>query len=292
MRQLPQTIYPLSGPDIAQKLKARRAQLPEFAEQYFYYINHEVAITGSADDDLFEVSRDSDTSTTVNIYKITNKGKVKNNPFYSRTFLNDQTKEIRLFGIDGNDSFKITGHVDKGIKLRLIGGPKMDVYLDESGTRKNAKRTLIYDNYDNEITKSSETKLHLSNDDAVHAYQYDFFKANKHSKHPILFYNQDDRIHVGVGYLYQKQQWRKEPFGQEHKVDLKYSIEQHAFSATYSSYFPMLLGKWDLFTYLNYDFIRWNNFYGLGNETPHPTGNSDFNRVRSRQGMVLSLIHI
>lgn len=286
VRQLPPEVYAISGPMIAAKLKERRSQMPESAEEYFYFINHEVEVPGTEDNELFEVLRNSDSTTQVKIYKITNKGKLKEAPFYSRTFYHDETREVRLYGIDGNDSFKVSGNVKKSVKLRLIGGPKSDVYTDNSSITKNARRTLIYDDYGNDISGGRETKLHLSHDKNVHAYQYDIFKPNRKSGKPISFYNLEDRIHVGVGLTYEKQRWRKVPFGIQHKFNVKYSIEQRAFSATYSSYFPMLLKKWDVFTYLNYDFIRWTKFFGLGNESVMTTDNRDFNRVRSRQSMV------
>ncbi|MBC7418140.1 MAG: BamA/TamA family outer membrane protein, partial [Pedobacter sp.] len=44
-----------------------------------------------------------------------------------------------------------------------------------------------------------------------------------------------------------------------------------------------LLGKWNLRNYVNYDQIRWTNFYGLGNETLLSNKNRDFYRTRSEE---------
>lgn len=283
VKQIPPEVYPLSGPEIAGKLKSRRDKLNEYANTYFLFINYEVEITGTEDDELFQVKRISSTETQINIFKINNDGDVKEKPYYSRTFNNLETKEVRIYGINGKDQYQISGDVSKSIKLRLIGGPGKDKYVDESKIKKNGRRTIIYDDYDNEIKKSGETQLHLSKDNAVHDYKYDYFKPNKNSYKPILFYTNDDRIYVGYSYLFEKQQWRKYPYGMQHYVDVKYSIAQKAVSSTYTGAFAQLIGSWDLKLFANYDAIRWTNFFGLGNETDKTTNDRDFNRVRSRQ---------
>ncbi len=283
VRHLPAEVYQVSGPDIAAKLKSRIKYLDTYAKDYFLFLSHEVEITGTADDDFFEIKRLSDTETAINIFKITDKGNIKDNPFYSRVFNNKETKEIRIYGIDGNDKYAISGSVNKSIKLRLIGGPGKDIYQDSSAIKKNGRRTIIYDDYKNEITKSGETQLHLSDDTAIHEYKYDYFKPNKKSIKPTVFYSNEDRIFVGLAYRYQKQQWRKNPFGFQHRLDVKYSLGQKAFSSTYQSNFTELLGNWNVNLFANYDQVRWTNFYGLGNETLLTTTDRDFNRVRSRQ---------
>ena len=282
--QLPEEIYPISGKDIAAKLKSRRNLLDTYAKEYFLFLNKEVEIKGTADNELFDIRRASDTQTVINVYKIA-KGNVKDKPFYSRVFDNNQTEEIRIYGIGGKDEFKVSGDVNKGIKLRLIGGPGEDNYEDISAINKGGKHTLIYDNDKNKFTRSSETKIHLSNDTAIHQYEYATYKPDKKSLSPVLFYSNEDRIYVGISYKKQKQQWRKSPYGYQHKFDVKYSLGQKAFSSTYGSTFKSLIGKWDLNLFSNYDFVRWTNFYGVGNESVMTTKERDFNRVRSRQSI-------
>ena len=47
--------------------------------------------------------------------------------------------------------------------------------------------------------------------------------------------------------------------------------------------FKELIGKWDFRNYANYDQIRWNNFYGLGNNTALNSKDRNFYRVRSEE---------
>ncbi len=56
-------------------------------------------------------------------------------------------------------------------------------------------------------------------------------------------------------------------------------------SFTYAGLFPNTIGKWNLALLANYDFIRWTNFYGLGNETVFTTKDKDYNRMRTKEAL-------
>ncbi len=283
VKAFPPEVYPISGPEIAAKLKSRRDHLPEFAKEYFLFLSHEVEVTASEKDDEININRLSDTTTQVDIYKITKKGNIKVDPYYHRLFDNRQTKEVRIYGLGGNDVWNVKGRVDKSIKFRLIGGAGKDVYNDSSHITKNGKRTIIYDDYKNEINRNGDVRTHLSNDSAIHVYNYNYFQPNQRGLTPLLYYNDADRIYTGLAYSYQKQQWRKTPFGVKQYIDLKYSFTQKAISSTYKNRFNQLFGKWALVTYANYDQMVWTNFFGLGNETKRDSNNAEYYRFRTRE---------
>jgi hypothetical protein len=282
VKNLPPEVYPISGPEITAFMKSRRDDVEKYAKNYYLYLSDEVEITGTSKNELLEVKRLSDSETQILLSKIRDNGNTHEEPYYSRIFNTADTKEVRFYGINGNDEYRISGNQDKGVTVRLIGGPGKDKYEDLS-TGSNAGSILIYDNHTNEITKSGVTRLHLSNDTSVHAYRYDAYKMDKAGISPKIFYSNEDRIYVGLGYKIQKQKWRKEPFGSQHSIDVKYSFAQKAFSSTYESIFTSVFGKWDLNLFANYDEVRWTNFFGLGNETLLTTKERDFNRVRSQQ---------
>ena len=278
---MPPEVYPISGPEIASKLRSRRGELQNYAHEYFLFLNKEVEITGTEDQEKFVVTRNSDQATTVSIYKITNEGKVKDKPFYERVFNNYETKEIRLYGIKGEDQFETSGSAGTTPLIRFIGGKDKDVYtINSTGP---AGKTRIYDDRgDNSFQGSGNSRKKLRNDSSIHAYNYKYFEYDKSGLKPIVFYNNEDRIYAGLAYSSTKQKWRKEPFGIKHYIDVKYSITQKAISSTYKSTFKQAIGKWDINTLANYDAIRWTNFYGLGNETVLTTKDRDYNRMRSK----------
>ena len=284
VKQMPPEAYDKAALLIAAKLKQRRDDLVKYAKQYFLFLAYEVSLPLSEKNDYVDIKRLSDTATEVTVYKITKKGNVKEkSPTFHRIFDNRQTKEVRIFGIDGDDEWHISGDVDKSIKFRLIGGPEKDLYIDSSKIKKNGRRTIIYDDYKNTIVRGQETQTHLSNDSAIHRYEYDWFQPSINKVFPIAFYSNEDRIYVGLQFIYQKAQWRKYPYGFQHTANVKYSIPQNAFSYNYTNRFNQLIGKWNLNTYANYDDVRWSNFFGLGNESQRPFNDRTFWRYRSRE---------
>ena len=283
VKQMPPEVYPISGADITAKLKSRREMLPEYAAEYYRFLSDEVEITGTEKAELFEVKRLSDEETEVSLYKITKEGNTKDKPFFHRIFKTNETSQLRLYGIAGNDEYKITGKVKKGIKVRLIGGVDKDKYQDESTVGGPSHKTKIYDNYGNDISPSKETVVNLSKSQAINQFDFKYFNYNKKGLAPKIFYNNEDRVYAGLGYNSKKYKWRKYPLANTQSIDVKYSISQKGFSSTYKSTFTDLLGNWNLNTYANFDEIRWRNFYGLGNETLLNTTSTEFYRMRSKE---------
>ncbi len=281
VKKLPPEVYSLSGSRIAANIKSRRTLLDSYAKNYYGYLSTEVDIPGTEKHEWIDIKRISAAETEITISKISGDGKTKEPPFFSRVFNSTETKEVRFYGIDGNDRYVFSGDAANSLKVRLIGGPGEDKY--EGFSTSSRGNIHIYDNQNNDTRQAGNARLHLSNDTMIHAYKYDAYKADKKGISPILFYSNEDRIHVGLGYKIQTQKWRKEPFGTQHKIAGKYSFAQKAFSGAYESIFTKLIGKWDLNVFAEYDQVRWTNYFGLGNETALTTKERDFNRVRSQQ---------
>ena len=262
IRQLPPEVFPISGDDIISKLKSRRDDLHKYAGKYYHFLAKEVEVVGTKGKELFLVTHLGDGKTLVTLSKINKKGEVEDKPFYSRVFLLKETKEVRLYGLAGNDRYHVDGEAGEGITIRIIGGTDRDSIIDRSESK-----TVIYDDHDNDIIKSKKTKLHLSKDSSIHAFKYDAFKYEHSGFSPKLFYSFEDKIYVGFGYKILRHGWRKEPFKTKHEIQANYSIMQKNFSFIYQGEFRQVIGKWNLNIDANYDLMRWTNYFGLGNET-------------------------
>ncbi|MEP6927422.1 MAG: BamA/TamA family outer membrane protein [Ginsengibacter sp.] len=282
VKKLPPEIFAISGNKIISDFKSRRNHLLEYAIKYYLFVSKEVEVVGTKGSDYFEVKRLNDKETSVNVYNI-NKEKMKEDKaYYSRTFLTNETKEIRLFGLSGKDVYTTDGKVNSGIKLRIIGGDDKDSIIVNSVAGHNTK-THIYDDANNFIQASGRIKRHISSDSDIHKYEYRNFVYDKRGIKASLFYSDADRIYVGLGYGWEHHHWRKLPYVFKQKIGANYSISQHALSFTYTGIFPNTIGKWNLALLGNYDVVRWTNFYGLGNETLFPIKDKDFNRMRTKE---------
>lgn len=280
VKQLPHEVFPISGAEMIAKLKSRRDHLVEYANEYYSVLAKEVDIVGSKQNEYFEIKKRDKGEVTINMYTADKNGNKTGEPLYSRTFLKDETKEIRIYGIDGNDNFNIA-YNGSAIKIRIIGGPKKDVYSYSLPT--GNKKIIVYDDTQNEFKTGEKIKYHLSNDSAIHAYDYSAYKLDKVGLKPGFSYNTEDRIYVTLGYRIQKQQWRKSPFGYEHNFNVNYSITQKAFSFQYKSLFNQFIGKWNLGLLANYDFVRDFYYEGIGNNSIKYITDKKFYKLRSRE---------
>jgi len=285
VKQLPPEIYVISGTSIISKLKARRAHLVDDAITYYRFLAKEVEVTGTKSTEHFEVKRLNDSLTSVKIYKVNKEGIKNDTPFYSRDFNSNETKEIRLFGLSGKDTYSLGGNVNNGIKIRIIGGTDADTYNNSSSVAGSKNKTQVYDNKANIFDTFGKTKLHISSDSSIHQYIYKSFLYDTRGFKPTVFYNNEDRLYIGLGYEIVHHEWRKLPFAFKQDVSVNYSISQKAFSFNYNALFPQLIGKWDLPVTANYDLVRWTNYHGLGNETTLLDRNKAFNMLRSKEFM-------
>lgn len=286
IKQLPAEVYSISGPDIIAKLKVRRNDLGKYAAQYYYALAKEVEIVGTHGGEYFKIWRSDDNKTVVNIYRIRSTGVVTNHPYYSRSFKLSETKEIRLYGLSGNDTFKIEGDVSKGINIRIIGGDEKDTYIENS-TVLHGTKLHIYDTKDNDYSvNSSNTFVHYisKKDTTFHVFDYNtYHMPSKKGIGPDIFYNDEDRLYVGLAWKMTKNKWRRYPFASKEKLSVHYSIAQSAFSVNYDGIFTIKNNKSALLLNGYYDQVRWTNFNGLGNETVLTTTDVKYFRMQAEE---------
>jgi len=266
---LPPEVFPVSGNEMISKLKSRRNHLTEYATTYYKFLAKDVDIPGSDKKEFFEISRINDNETTVKMYKIKKDGERGKEPLYERKFLTSETSEIRLYGMDDEDVFRINGSAGKGILIRIIGGEGKDSILDGSSVAGSKKLTQVYDSEKSGFISSAETKLHISSDSVLNSYNYKNFEYDDKG-----FFVKPGFFSLSFGFGKKTEKWRKEPLGNQQSIKIKYSINRAAVNVEYNSIFYQALGKWNVGFTAGVGIPTVVNFFGIGNET----GFSDFDR--------------
>jgi hypothetical protein len=290
VRQLPEPVFNISGPGIIEKLKSHRQHLADDAMKYYKFLAKEVDIVGSNKNELFEVVRQDAENTLVTVRKIDKDGDVKQ-LLYQRQFKTPETKEIRLYGLDGNDEFRISGQVDKGLKVRVIGGGEADKITDESSVSGLSRKTYVYDNATgNDLKLGQEARDLTSTHEEINDYNPKSFKYDYFGPLAAFGYNRDDGFIVGGGLSIINQGFKKEPFASSHRILARYALLPKSFRFDYQGYFTQAIGKVDM--QVNLDLRAPNyaeNFFGLGNNTTfdddaYKTADAfDHYRFRSKQ---------
>ncbi len=276
VQQLPPEIYAVSGNELLEKIKSRRDQLIPVATTYYLFLAKEVDIIGSKKKDRFEITSNDTGAVKVIIHKISKKGKKDTVPFYERVFNPSETREIRVHGLSDEDIYSINS--TSPITIRLIGGASRDSFTH------TGNRVHIYDNSDN-VFQTNSARLHLSRDSTIHAYNYKNFEYDSKGFQPLVGFDLDDRIYVGIGWSTKKYKWRRAPYAYRHNIGINYSLSQKGISVSLASLWPRLIAGWDLMLQGKYDAVNWKNFAGPGNETTWLELFDDYYQLRSREWM-------
>lgn len=266
LKDLPKETYDLTGPEIARVLKVRREKLKKFARELYDYLSKEVEVVGTNKHEHFLVERLNDEETRVTVTKRTKDGDLKHQ-LYQRTFKHAETKEIRLYGLSGQDVFDIEGEVRKSIKVRIIGGKKKDEINDRSAVKQGGKKTIVYDKIDKTmIAYGEETKSKLSDDPAVNAYNRKGYVYDKTFPLVNVQYNPDNGLYLGGGFLMWKEGWRKAPHASTHLLLANAAFAINSFNFKYDGKFFNVFGKTgvEVLAEIQEPFFV-SNFFGYGN---------------------------
>lgn len=266
VRLFPDTVRAMVGDETFNKMKARREVLEPAAMKYYRFLASAVDIPGTQKNELFSIQKLPDGQVAVNAYKIGKDGE-QEQAIYSRTFDPADTKEIRLYGLGGNDRFIVSGNNSSPIRIRLIGGKDSDTYIDSSHT---GKRLRIYDLKQSKDSFALEgpAKRVISSNPANIRYDRMAFKYDRLMPLISAGYNLDDGLLLGLGFQYVKQGWRKEPFAARHTFLAGHAVATKAYQFRYVGEFTNAIGSTDLVLTANakapHNTI---NFFGLGNES-------------------------
>jgi len=243
IHSLPQNIYDSTGIEFEKKMISRREFLHDYAAEYYRFLSKSVDVVGTKEREYFDVTRQENGNTIVKVFALSNKkGKIKEQ-LYSREFKYNETKEVRLYGLNGKDSFKVNGKGKKGIKVRIIGGKGNDSIIDKSIVSGLGKKTIVYDrkDKDNVILKSHETRLQLSKKKSINTYNRKQFKYNKTMPLLLAGYNVDDGIFVGGGAILNRYNFRDSTM---HKVLGTLAVRTGAFAIGYSGLYSAFSQTW------------------------------------------------
>jgi hypothetical protein len=280
VHDLPPEIYAIDGKVITEKLKSRRDLIPEKGMLYYKFISHKVNVLGSNEDEYFHISN-AGKGIVINVY-----GREKNGDtsilMYRRQFDPRITKEVRMYGFNGNDVFKVDDDVASRIRLRMIGGQGNDSF-DIKGRINN----YIYDlsTEENPIIARNRTKKMFSPEPSVNAFvghnspEYNFpmftFPAIN------LGYNLEDGIMAGLGVAYRTYGFRKLPYASDQHLSTLFSFAQKAYQVKYTGEFIHFFRNYDLLIHGIHKNPALDNFFGFGNDTKKDP-NTPFHYYRAR----------
>ena len=241
VRRLPPEVFPLSGPTIIQALKQRRADLVTYATTYYTFLAEYVDIPGTGKNEWFDIKRLDDRETEVTIYPISQQKERQEAPLFRRVFRTAETKEIRLYGIGGNDVYTVNGTAKEGITIRIIGGTGEDSIYDASRVNGRTHKTKIYDRQNTHLYAAGESKVRIRDTTYIYPFDEDYhynYSTRKIAPGLNPFY----RLFIGVAYKKRVYGWREKPYKSDLQTGVNFSLFEKSFHPFVRYTRPQLFG--------------------------------------------------
>jgi len=273
-KNLPEEMKDENIASIKSKLKNRRRYLEKAAREYYRLLQKTPVITGSNKDERFEINRLSPSNVQVRIYNTSNDSLIYNKRFSERS-----TKEIWIYGLEGQDKFEVKG--DNGdIPIILVGGQGRNEYDIQ-----NKKKLTVYEGkkqkqYLDSISAIPDARFIVPSEESALKYDYKKLRYTKFKVTPIGIYDSDLGLDLGTSMTYSIYGFRRAPFSRQHQLSYNYNS-----GFIYQGIFPDFNSKKSIhlsaFVSTPNYFI---NFFGLGNETSrNKDKDKSYNRVYLRK---------
>ncbi len=274
-KTLPEAAQDESIVKIKKIMKARRDNLSSIAKRYFKYLMSHQIILGTEDKDEFLITRLPHGETKIEL--ITEDGES-----FERIYNKNITKNIWIYGLDDEDTFKIIGSGDDYIPLKILGGENNDVYDFE--TTKAAK-VYDYKSKKNTFTNNGIRKWLIDSYD-INTYNDASRKLDAFTTLPLIGFDQDAGFNMGLSGTYSTYGLANNPFSSQQTATAKYYSATNGFEVNYMGEFAHVFYNWNFGFDARYTSPNFAiNYFGTGNDTFYDDDavNLDFNRVRIRQ---------
>ena len=268
---LPDDVQDETIEQIKKDLKARRANIVDITKRYYTYQKKFETVIGTEDDDQFLITRKDNGLTQIQIID------EDDEVVFDETYSKDETNDIWIYGLDGDDEFKVEGDGSNYIRLNILGGEENDIYDFE-----NSRKTKIYDYKSKKNTIKNAGKKWLVDSYEINTYDPDKRIYDQNILLPSIAFDPDAGFQIGVKDTYTKYGLTNNPFKAQHTFDAKYYAATQGFSFDYYGEFANIFHNWNLgidarFTSPTYAI----NYFGYGNDIDYNEDavTMDYNRV-------------
>jgi len=269
--------FELDGVNIVRALKQRRDQLPEVASDYFALVSKNADVIASVHDDRVDLYFDDDGSVRLTI------ATTKKKPWFDRRYQPNETAQLRIYALDGDDTLTVHGRGHRNFDIRFIGGEGHDVLKGEPGKTTDASSIGFYD-LEKGATFDPAVRIDDERSNLASLNQYDRLENHEPGGAtviPGLAINPDDGVLLGAVFDQVVHGYKKSPFAARHDLLGRFATATLGAALDYRGVFPNSLELLDQRLDLSLRTPQWTrNFFGYSNEYPNKALPLDYYRVR------------
>ncbi len=284
VNQLPEEYIKIAGNYLVTNLKIRRERLIEASEEYYELVFLYVDLRGSNKAEYAEINRLNDDVVKVSIYDLKKDRTKKDSPFLHRIYNCDETEELRIEMLGGDDSVVVKGDVGTSIQVRVNGGEGKDKLYDSSSVNGilfsvipllaiPERKTIFYDEGD-------ETEFVERTGTVIVQDKYpkpkDYFEKYEPPVRdwgfdwkfgPMANYETDEGVLIGGGPILYKFGYKVEPYVFRLQAYAAYATRINSYMVDFNGEIFGAIKN----ASIGFDIMRSelsiSNFYGFGNQT-------------------------
>jgi hypothetical protein len=265
-----------AGEEIAEGLRSRRDALASFAREYYELLSFEPDVHGTAEGERAEFVRLPEGDARLRIY-----ADGASAPHFERVFLEDDTREVRLYLGAGDDVAGVTGAADDGaVILRVVGGEGRDTFVDEGSSSDLTTRTGFYDSDGNGVvTVNARTEVSTQDYELPPA-ESNFVEQRLQSAPrdwggggsitPRLDYGDAAGVILGVTWSRERQGFRTDPYRYRGRASVMVATRSKNFGALFGWSARSTTAPFRLDVSARGIYFESFRFYGFGNDTEVP----------------------
>ena len=289
VNRMPRPYYELRGAEMTRILKARRDQLPEFAERVYQFMAAEVDIQGTDQSDRFDLRALGDDGVEVRVALQTG-----GDPYFQRRFSPEQTQSLRLYLRQGTNTVVCQGQVGRKIQIDVIGNRAQDVLEGCEAAQLRFSETEEIERRKMPVRVKPNPLLRMTLPTENIPPQSDRPRDWRYRIVPIysVNYGSDQGLVLGGGLTIDRYAFGKSPFAQRHSIRGVYSFGrlglqtfELAYQGLYQHWNPKLLSSLEA----SISGLEQPRFFGFGNETSDD-GSDDFFETDQLRYNVLPLL--
>ena len=284
VQKLPGPYHALVGQRLEATLKARRDALPEYVTRYYEWINRQVEIQATDEDEYAHLEHLANGDLRVQVGVLGDSDEDANPPYFDRTFREEETREVRLYLRGGADRAVVSGATGE-ITVRVDGGGGSDTFTNASLA--GASRTRFYDyRGDNVFVAGSGARIDERRyqrapataqpwrpENATSTSRYSLDWGQEKSTYPTIWADSDLGAFVRLHHERTYFGFRKHPFASHHSYAVGMASRGFKPFASYVGTFRHVWSNVDArlaLEYSGFDVIR---FRGFGNDfrLEHPS---------------------
>lgn len=263
-------------------LRARRDRLPELADEFYRYLAGWVDVFGTEEEEHLTAERTADGRLRVTIRS----PGVDGHLLYDRTFRPDETREVRVYLLEGDDVVHIGGAGAERIRLNIIPGDGSDRIVDAT----SGDRIGVFGREDDDELDLGDgawaTSRFIGDPKVDDAYlilsRRDWGRST--IPRPEVSYDSDEGPYVGGSITRYGYGFQFDPYRSRYQVKVMNGLDPDQWIGSLEFERPFANGQWRVWASAEGYTERPTRFFGFGNEIAAPGGTEEYRTVRTSLG--------